>query len=238
MKITIAHMYPDMLNLYGDGGNIAALYHRLAARGIEPVIKAYAIDEDIDFEGTDIIFIGGGGDRENRTACDRLKGQREGLSAYVEDGGVVLAVCGGFELLGKSCETADGEVEALGILNCTAKYNKDKIIGNIVLESELIGTTIVGFENHSCRMDIGENMPLGTVLSGVGNDGSGAEGAVYKNVIATYLHGPLLPKNPALADYIITKAIERKHGKVELPPIDDEAETAAHDYIVGRFISK
>lgn len=238
MKITIAHLYPDMLNLYGDWGNIVTLKHRLEARGIEAEVRAYDIEEDIDFSSTDIVFIGGGGDREQMTVCKRLRELKDNLISYAEDGGVILAVCGGFEILGKYYKTDADTIEGVGLLDITTEYSAHKLIGNVVIDSELIGSTIVGFENHSGRVDIGELPPLGKALAGFGHDGKGTEGVVYKNVIATYLHGPLLPKNPALADYIIARAMERRYGKVDLAPIDDAMEIAAHDYAVGRFVNK
>ncbi|MBR2476569.1 MAG: glutamine amidotransferase [Clostridia bacterium] len=234
MKITIAHLYPDMLNLYGDSGNILTLKYRLNARGIEADVISYNIDDDIDFSSADIILIGGGGEREQLTVCNRLREMKDKLIAYAEDGGVILAVCGGFEVLGSSYTTPDGTVEGVGLLDITTRYVKDKIIGNAVIESELFGT-VVGFENHSGIVDIGAHSPLGKVISGNGADGKGSEGVIYKNVIATYLHGPVLPKNPRLADYIISKAMERRYGKTELTPLDDTIEMAAHDYAVGRF---
>lgn len=238
MKITIAHLYPDMLNLYGDSGNIVTLKHRLEARGIEAEIKTYALEDEIDFESTDIVFIGGGGDREQLAVCGRLCEIKDKLISYAENGGVILAVCGGFEILGKYYKNSDGTVEGVGLLDITTEYKGDKLIGNVVIESELIGTTIVGFENHGGRVDIGSHNPLGKVIAGFGHDGKGYEGVAYKNVIATYLHGPLLPKNPVLADYIIARATERKYGTAELSCIDDTLETAAHDYAVGRFSGK
>lgn len=239
MKITIGHLYPDMLNLYGDSGNVSALTHRLTARGIDVGIKRYSIDDNIDFSALDIVFIGGGGDRENLTVCESLKKQKDELIRYAEDGGVILAACGGFEILGKYYQTANAEVEGVGLLDIFTEYDENKLIGNVVLESELLGTTVVGFENHNGRVNIGGCTPLGKVLAGFGHDGNGAEGVVYKNVIATYLHGPLLPKNPVLADYIVKKAVERQLGEsVTLPDIDDTLEIAAHDYAVGRFVNK
>lgn len=234
MKITIAHLYPDMLNLYGDSGNILALKYRLNARGIEADVISYNIDDDIDFSSADIILIGGGGEREQLSVCNRLREMKDKLISYAEDGGVILAVCGGFEVLGRNYTTPDGTAEGVGLLDITTLYGKDKIIGNVVVESELFGT-VVGFENHSGIVDIGNHTPLGTVISGRGADGKGNEGVIYKNVIATYLHGPLLPKNPRLADYIISKAMERRYGVAELANLDDAVELEAHNYAVGRF---
>lgn len=238
MKITIAHLYPDMLNLYGDSGNIATLKYRLEARGIDAEVKAYAIEDDIDFENTDIIFIGGGGEREQLAVSNRLKELSAPLKAYAENGGVILAVCGGFEVLGKFYKTESATVEGAGVLDITTQYVSNNSVGNVVIKSDIIGTTIVGFENHSGRVDIGTHTPLGKVLAGFGHDGKGTEGVIYKNVIATYLHGPLLPKNPVLADYILAKAIEKRYGETELAPLDDTLEIAAHDYAVGRFASE
>ncbi len=182
--------------------------------------------------------MGGGGDREQAAVCKKLRELKGKFAPYVENGGVVLAVCGGFEILGEYYETADRKVEGVGILNITTACGKDRLIGNVVIESPLLGTTVVGFENHSGRVDIGSHTPLGRVVAGFGHDGKGLEGVVYKNVVATYLHGPLLPKNPVLADYIIARAIEGKYGTADLAPMDDAAELAAHNYAVGRFSGK
>ena len=238
MKITIAHLYPRMLNLYGDMGNIMALKHRLTARGIEAEIKTFDIEDEIDFSSLDIVFIGGGGDKEQLSVSKRLCEIKEDLREYVESGGVLLGVCGGFEVLGKYYKIGDTINEGAGILDIATEYNDKRVIGNVVLQSELLGTTVVGFENHNGRVDIGNHVSLGKVLCGNGHRGDGAEGVVYKNVIATYLHGPLLPKNHVLTDYLISKAIERKYGQCNLAPIDDTAEISAHDYAVGRFLNK
>ena len=238
MKITVGHLYPDMLNLYGDSGNIAALKHRMMSRGIEVDIKTYSIEDDIDFSCLDIVYIGGGGEREQDIVCNRLKSMGDKLISYAEDCGVILAVCSGFEILGKYIKNSDSVTEGVGLLDIYADYDKEKIIGNVVLESEILKTTVVGFENHSGRMNIGSHTPLGKVITGKGGDGKGFEGVVYKNVVATYLHGPLLPKNPALADFLIKAAIERKYADYTLQPLDDTVERAAHDYIIGRFVNK
>jgi len=235
MKITIGHLYPDMLNLYGDIGNIYAMKHRLNVRGIDAEIKTYSIEDDIDFSELDIVFIGGGGDKEQLTVCNRLRSMSKDLIDYAEKGGVVLAVCGGFEILGKFYKTDKATVEGVGLLDISTEYDSTRLIGNVVVDSEFLGTTIVGFENHNGRVNIGEHLPLGKVISGYGHNGDGLEGVVYKNVIATYLHGPLLPKNPALTDMIIKKAIENRYGEFELAPIDDTVEMAAHKYVLGRF---
>lgn len=238
MKITVGHLFPDLLNLYGDSGNIAVLRHRLEMRGIEADVREYCIDDEINFEEIDILLLGGGGEKEQVLTCDRLKKCREELIAFAEDGGVILAVCGGYHILGKAIEKDGKWSEGIGVLDIISAEKKERKIGDVVLHSDLIGTTVVGFENNSFSTVIGELTPLGRVICGKGNSGDGTEGVVYKNVIATNLHGPLLPKNPALADYIIAKAIERKGEKFELTPLDDTLEKTAHDYIVDRFTKK
>lgn len=237
MEITIAHLYPDLLNLYGDRGNIITLKRRLEARGITAKVNQYELNDKIDFENTDIIFIGGGSDREQLLVCKKLCEIKDDIKAFAEDNGIILAVCGGYQLLGNYYKLDNETIEGIGLLDICTEQGKGRLIGNIILESELTGGTIVGFENHGGRTFTGNHTVLGKVLYGSGNnDSDGLEGVVYKNVIATYLHGPLLPKNPALADCIIKRAVERKYGSVELEPLDDSAENEAHNYIIKRFL--
>lgn len=236
MEISIAHLYPDLLNLYGDRGNIITLKRRLESRGISAKITEYELNGKIDFLNTDIIFIGGGSDREQLLVCKRLCEMKNDIRSYAEDGGSILAVCGGYQLLGNYYKMNDEKIEGIGLLDIYTEQGKGRLIGNIVLESELTGSTVVGFENHGGRTYIGNHTPLGKVVYGHGNiDDKGYEGVVYKNVIATYLHGPLLPKNPKLADYILKCALDKKYGKSELCGLDDTEENMAHDYIVKRF---
>lgn len=236
MEINIAHLYPDLLNLYGDRGNIITLKRRLEQRGIEANVKEYELNDKIDFNNTDIIFVGGGSDREQTLVCKRLCEMRESIKSYAEDGGSIVAVCGGYQLLGNYYKLNNETVEGIGLLDIYTEQGKNRLIGNIILESELTGSTIVGFENHGGRTEINGWAPLGKVLYGHGNNGTdGTEGVIYKNVIATYLHGPLLPKNPHLCDYIIKNALTKKYGDVTLSPLDDKEEIAANDYIFNRF---
>lgn len=237
MKITIAHLYPDLLNLYGDRGNIITLRRRIEQRGIEAEVNEYELHDNIDFNSIDIVFIGGGSDREQKLVCSRLRDFRNEIADFAEGGGSVLAVCGGYQLLGKYYKLDDETIAGTELLDIYTEQKEGRLIGNIVLESELISSTVVGFENHGGRTYTGNYAPLGTVKYGNGNNGEdGKEGVVYKNVIGTYLHGPLLPKNPLLADRIISNALERKCGKkIALSPLDDKVETAAHDYVVKRF---
>lgn len=235
-KITIGHLYPALLNLYGDRGNIASLTKRCEWRGIEAEVITYDLGEEIDFEKLDIILLGGGSDREQKLVCEALRAQKESLAAYVEEEGVLLAVCGGYEMLGTSYETANETVEGLGLLDMKATYGKERLMGNAVIKSELTDMPIVGFENHTGRMQIGSYKPLGQLVAGKGNTGeSGSEGVVYKNVIGTYLYGPLLPKNPQLCDWLLLKALEKRYGVSELEVLDDALEKEANAYIVKRF---
>lgn len=238
MKIKILHMYPDLLNLYGDKGNIECLRKRLVWRGIDAEVVSYTSeDSGFDLSDVDIVFIGGGSDREQKIVCNKLLEHKNALKAYVEDNGVLVAVCGGYQLLGKYYKLEDETIEGLNILDIYTKQGKNRLIGNIVLEADFIDRKIVGFENHGGRTHIGNHKPLGKVLYGYGNEeSSGEEGVVYKNVVATYLHGPLFPKNPKLCDYILTNAIKRRYPDFDgLAPLDDELENTANEYISERF---
>ena len=238
MKITIGHLYPDLLNLYGDRGNIQCLMKRCLWRGIEAETIAYELDDRIDFSKLDIVLLGGGSDREQMLVCEKLKEIQKDFKAYVEDNGVVIAICGGYQLLGNYYKTDQGMIEGLKLVDMSTEQGKGRLIGNIVMQSDLFDMPIVGFENHGGRTTIGNNRSLGKVLSGYGNDGqSGEEGVVYKNVIGTYLHVPLLPKNPQLADLLISRALEKKYGKkIELEKLDDSEEQEANSYIFHRFV--
>lgn len=240
MKLTIGHLYPDLLNLYGDRGNIQCLMKRCLWRGIEAETIAFELDDNIDFSNLGIVLLGGGSDREQMLVCEKLKEIQKDFKEYVEQGGVVIAICGGYQLLGNYYKTDMGTIEGLSLVDMYTEQGEDRLIDNIVLQSELFDMPIVGFENHGGRTFIGENKPLGKVLYGSGNDGkSGYEGVVYKNVIGTYLHGPLLPKNPQLADELILRALKKKYGEdVTLSPLDDSQEKAANDYIYNRFVKK
>lgn len=238
MKITIGHLYPDLLNLYGDRGNIQCLLKRCQWRGIEAEAISYELDDQIDFSKLDIVLLGGGSDREQMLVCEKLREIRGDFKEYVEQNGVVIAVCGGYQLLGHYYNTDKGKINGLELVDIYTEQGDGRLISNIVLETELFSMPVVGFENHGGRTFIGDNKPLGKVLYGAGNDGkSGYEGVVYKNVVGTYLHGPLLPKNPQLADYLISRALEKKYGKeIALEPLDDSQEKEANDYVYHRFV--
>ena len=237
-ELNIIHLYPDLLNLYGDRGNIACMQKRLSWRGIGANVSTCTnSDHSINLEAADIIFVGGGSDREQELVCGLLLKKKQELVDYVEGGGVLVAVCGGYQLLGKYYRTASSKIEGLGILDIYTDAGDDRLIGNVVLQSELFDQKIVGFENHAGRTFIGSHTPLGKVVYGKGNTGdSGYEGVVYKNVVATYLHGPLLPKNPMLCDYILGCAMKKKYEDFTgFEPLNDELENVANKYIEDRF---
>ncbi len=237
MKLTIACLYPDLLNLYGDKGNLLTLERRAEARGIDVDTKEYQLGDTVDFDNTDIVYLGGGTDRNQELALEAITQMKEHLISYVENDGVILAVCGSFEMLGKNL--AASKLNGIGLLDIETKKGKNRLIGNIITKSEALGFDIVGFENHIGRTDIKNYTPLGTVMYGSGNgDKKDVEGVIYKNVIGTYIHGPLLPKNPQLADYIISKAAERKYGEINLADMNDDWENKARNYIMQKYMNK
>ena len=237
-KIVVGHLYPDLLNLYGDRGNIQCIMKRCEWRGIDAETIEYGLEDKVNFSKLDIVLLGGGSDREQMLVCQRLQEIREDFEAYVESDGVVIAVCGGYQLLGHYYQTDQGKMEGLHLVDIYTEQKPGRLIDNIVLKSELFDMPVVGFENHGGRTKIGNNKAFGKVLYGSGNDGeSGYEGVIYKNVIGTYLHGPLLPKNPQVCDYLIERALERKYKeKIILAPLEDKEEMEANSYIVKRFL--
>lgn len=239
MKITIGHLYPDLLNLYGDRGNIQCMMKRCLWRGIEAETVEFRLGDHIDFSHLDIVLLGGGSDREQMLVCSELKKIRDCFHDYVEDGGSVLAVCGGYQLLGHYYKTEEGTIEGLSLVDLYTEQGSPRLIDNIVLENPAFPFPIVGFENHGGRTYIGDNTPFGKVIYGKGNNGEdGTEGVLYRNVVGTYLHGPLLPKNPHICDYLLSNALERKYGASDLIPLDDTQEQEANQYIVQRFVKQ
>ncbi len=237
-SITIGHLYPDLLNLYGDRGNIAALQKRLIWRGISAEVKEFELNDEIDFSKLDLVFIGGGSDREQRLVCNRLSEQKAALQEYIESNGVLMAVCGGYQLLGNYYELANETIEGLGLLDFYTKNKPERLMGKVVIQSGLFDDYIVGFENHGGRTYT-NHLPLGMVKHGKGNNGEDhMEGVVYKNVIGTYLHGPVLPANPKLTDWLLTQSLKRKYGSDTpvLSPLDDSYEDAARNHIVRKFV--
>lgn len=241
--LRIVHLFPDLLNLYGDGGNVKVLEKRCLWRGIPVEIEAVNYGQTTDLSRADIAFLGGGPDREQKLASEGLFAMKDDIKAYVEKGGVLLAICGGYQILGANWLMGDESVEGLSIIDAkTVRAGKgfDRLIDNIVLESPIATLPVVGFENHAGRTKLGENAkPFGMVISSVGHgndDTSGADGVVYKNTIGTYLHGPLLGKNPEVADHLIACALFNKFGKpCPLDVLDDSVEVEANNVMVSRL---
>lgn len=235
--VRIAHLFPELLNLYGDGGNIICLERRCTWRGIPVEVVPVHVGERPSFADVDIAFIGGGSDREQKIVCDELRAVGDELRAYAADGGVLLAVCGGYQLLGHSYQMGDEEVPGLSLVDLYTDRGSPRLIGNIMIESDLAADPIVGYENHGGRTHLGPGVtPLGRVLAGHGNDGaSGYEGCLQRNVVGTYIHGPLLPKNPGVADWLLARALERRGDAAELAPLDDAAEHAANAVMCARL---
>ena len=236
-RLRIAHLFPELLNLYGDGGNVIVLQKRCQWRGIDVEVVPVRYGDRPSFSDVDVAFIGGGSDREQKIVCDQLQAVGDELRAYVADGGVLLAVCGGYQLLGHSYLMGDEEVRGLSLVDLYTDRGEPRLIGNVMVESAICADPIVGYENHGGRTHLGQGVrPLGRVLSGHGNDGvSGEEGCLWNNVVGTYVHGPLLPKNPGVADWLLARALERRGLPAELEPLDDAAEHEANAVMCARM---
>ena len=235
MKLRVLALYPDQMNIYADRGNIIFLRRRCEWRGIGFSYTAAGPGERFDPAEHDLIYIGGGQDRDQvQVAADMVETKRDALAEAVEDRAVVLAVCGGYQLLGHGYQLGDSRIAGLGLADLeTVREPGPRLIGNVTIEVD-IGSgpqLVAGFENHGGRTYLGESaQPLGRVVNGHGNNGrDGYEGVRRANMFGTYLHGPLLPKNASLADRLIQLALARRGGaEPQLEPLDDELESAAH----------
>ncbi len=241
MELRICHLYPEVLNLYGDRGNIRCLQKRLSWRGIDCVVEELGIGDTKTLKDYDLFFIGGGQDFEQEVLLRDLKaGKGDELRAAVEDGKTFLCICGGYQMMGHYYRTYDGTTcEFLGAVDFYTVGSRERMIDNYAfrLGEESGGSTVVGFENHSGKTYLGEGvMPLGRVLKGKGNNGEdGTEGVRYRNVFGTYSHGPVLPKNPKLADFLLQTALDRRYGTgtAVLEPLEDRFEQLAHDRVLA-----
>ncbi|MDO8562667.1 MAG: glutamine amidotransferase [Candidatus Limnocylindria bacterium] len=237
MDLRIAHLYPDLMSIYGDRGNVLALERRARWRGIAAEVRACTVGDALDPAWADLYFFGGGQDQgQDLVGADLAGPNGAALRAAIAGGAAVLAVCGGLQLLGHEYVPETGpRIAGLGVLDLTTRAGKTRFVGNLLAERDGArhdgGDTLVGFENHSGRTYLGPGAaPLARVLVGHGNNGEdGTEGAVQGAVIGTYCHGSVLPKNPWLADLLLTRALARRHGSVTLAPLDDAEERAAHD---------
>lgn len=240
-SVRLGHLYPAEMNIYADRGNIAVLRRRLEWRGMTLEVTDLEIGDPVEPGRFDLFYLGGGQDRDQAVVADDLLATKaEGLRESVAGGAAALCVCGGFQLAGHGYTGTDGHrMPGIGLLDLDTVAGPTRLIGNLVIDAQIDGETIrvVGFENHAGRTRLGPAArPLGRVVSGHGNNGDdGWEGGVAGRVIGTYLHGPLLPKNPRLADRMIAWALEHRTGqRPQLAPLDDSLEAAAHDAAIAR----
>lgn len=244
-ELNICHLYPDLLNLYGDRGNIIALKKRSQWRGITVTVSDISMGDEFNAQNYDIIFLGGGQDYEQEIIQDDVLNQKGNeIKNAIQNDKIFLAICGGYQLLGNYYKTWDGkEIEFLKALDLWTIGGKERMIGNFCFEceflkSEIYDGKIVGFENHSGRTYLGPLVnPLGKLVKGYGNNGEdGFEGATYKNVFCSYSHGSLLPKNPVLTDHFIALALKQKYRDfVSLQNLNDEFEDLAHKTMIRRI---
>ncbi|HUZ81193.1 MAG TPA: hypothetical protein VMU73_03025 [Gaiellaceae bacterium] len=231
MRIRVGHLYPDYLNIYADRGNIAVLAERARLRGHELDVRAIGMRDAVPAGEIDLFYVGGGQDREQALVARDLLEKTEPLREAAEAGAAFLAVCGGYQLLGRFYrDVAGDELPGIGLLPLQTIAGGRRMIGDVLLDCHWAGETMAGFENHAGRtiLDHGAE-PLGRVVAGFGNDGgSGFEGCRWKRVYGTYLHGPLLPRNPWFADHMLAEALAHAGGPTELAPLPDALEHEAH----------
>lgn len=245
-KMRILHMYPDLLDLYGDSGNMEVLKYRCKKRNIECIVESHSIEtKDTDFSKYDLIYLGGGADFEQQLLADDLLSCSEDIKKAYESGVFFLLICGGYQLMGQYYNDSNNmKITGLGLFDYYTNASSDKskrCIGNIVIEAKLGDkkTRIIGFENHGGQTK-GISKPFGKVIYGNGNCfDSSEEGYIEDNVIATYLHGPLLSKNPELADYLIDYCINRNlKEKINLEPLNDDLENQCREVLFKRFLGE
>ncbi|AOR24091.1 type 1 glutamine amidotransferase [Clostridium taeniosporum] len=241
MELNICHLYPDLLNVYGDVGNVLILKHRAEERGIKVNLINVSINDVINKDQIDIIFFGGGQDYEQSIVSNDLNTvKKDSLISYIEEGKVLLAICGGYQLLGKYYTAPNGEkINGLGLLNIYTEGGDKRFIGNTEIYNELFDQTYVGFENHSGRTYINNHKPLGKCIHGYGNNGEdGYEGCIYKNTFCSYFHGSFLSKNPEFADKLLSLALKNKYGdEIALDSLDDDFEINAKKSIQDKLNS-
>jgi CobQ-like glutamine amidotransferase family enzyme len=245
MKIVVGHLYPDYLNIYADRGNIAVLARRAAWRGHELEVREVSVGDRIEPGVHDLLYVGGGQDREQALVAEDLVAKADAVRAAVEFGAALLAVCGGYQLMGRSYRDFHGDdLPGIGVFPLETVAGDTRMIGDVLLECELepgVVRTLAGFENHAGRtkLDAGAE-PLGRVVAGFGNDGeSGYEGCRVGRAVGTYLHGPLLPRNPWFADWVLAQSLAHKLGEPPVfEPLPDELERDAHAVSAARARSR
>jgi CobQ-like glutamine amidotransferase family enzyme len=240
-RIVVGHLFPDYLNIYADRGNMAVLERRAAWRGHELEVRPLSVDDEVRPGEHDLYYVGGGQDREQELIAPALAAKGAALREAAARGAAVLAVCGGYQLLGRFYRDQSGdELPGVGLFPLHTVAGERRMIGDVLLECELepgAVRTLAGFENHAGRTHLDEGAePLGRVVAGFGNDGeSGYEGCRVGPALGTYLHGPLLPRNPWLADWLLAQALAHRTGAVpELEPLPDELEAEAHEVSAAR----
>ncbi len=243
MELRICHLYPDLLNLYGDRGNLLTLKQRCQWRGIDCTITPVSLGDPFDKDQFDLVFMGGGQDYEQNLLYEDLLEQKGNvIRAAVEEGLVFLCICGGYQLMGQFYEEQDGQrIEGLGALDVYTIGRPDRLIGNTLYEASWLTESgqdpvLVGFENHSGRTYLGQGVkPLAQVRKGGGNNGDdGTEGAIYRNTYCTYSHGSFLPKNPAMADHLIQIALKRRYPEFsQLTELNDAIAQSARNYLIN-----
>ncbi|MGL5917585.1 MAG: type 1 glutamine amidotransferase [Culicoidibacterales bacterium] len=238
MELHLAWLYDDLLELYGDRGNVTVLRDRCTKRGITLHVHQYSVGDQFDLTKMDMIFIGGGSDREQNIIYEDLLDRREAFVSAIENNAVVLLICGGYQLLGQYYKDLDGNMlKGLGVFDYHTESSRERMVGYIGIDCHIDGRDfqLVGFENHGGKT---KNVatPLGKVFAGHGNNGEdGYEGVLYKNVFGTYLHGPLLPRNPELADVFIEKMMRRYDVAYQVTPLDDALELGAKKQVIQEF---
>lgn len=236
MDLTIAWLYSAKMNIYGDRGNVLSLAQRARWRDID--VRVLTVDIGDPLPPADVFFFGGGQDQEQIAVAKDLQGAKgEALKAEIDDGAALLAVCGGYQLLGHEYRPHDAEpLPGIGLFDLVTDAGSERFIGNVVIDTAF--GTVVGFENHSGLTHLGpDTCPLGTVRVGRGNNGrDGTEGAIRGNAIGCYLHGSVLPKNPTLADWLLRAGLRRRHGDIALQPLSDDLERAAHQSALDRAL--
>jgi lipid II isoglutaminyl synthase (glutamine-hydrolysing) len=241
MNLKLAYFYPKLMNLYGDYGNVITLQRRCQWRGIDLEVIEAGIGDSPNMADCDLAFFGGGQDKEQlKIGEDLIRTKAENIRAAVENGLVFLAICGGLQLLGQYYQPIQGPaLQGIALLDLWTIGGTRRAIGDVIVRAELepgSSVTMVGFENHSGQTYLGPGCrTFGKVITGSGNNGfDRSEGARYRNCFGTYLHGPLLPKNPAVADCLISLALGNKYGKADLQPLDDSLENQTREYMVNR----
>lgn len=239
LKINIAHLYPKLLNIYGDWGNVLTVKNRCEWRGIDVEIDSIGIGDAIDIKKYDFYFLGGGQDQQQIEVSKELQKHKSTLQDARDENAVFLAICGGYQLLGHYYQPHNGErLLGISLLDAHTVAGDKRFIGNVTAKCDYVTPqSLVGFENHSGLTYLGEDVePLATVEVGNGNNGKDkTEGARFKNVFGTYLHGSFLPKNPQFADYLISAAIKKRYrDDAELSQLDDYFEISAHNTLVNK----